>query len=310
MLPGPFDRDLHWCCPCWNLHSVHGFLYDRSCVSSSSVGNFSEKIWFWRLFFSLRLLLSSADGFEHYRCDHNASLGLNLANLNKILKCASNDDVLTLKVGYLPSRHQLTLLRLMMLLRPTLSPSPSRTTRRPALPSSSSSSSTLRTRSSVSPHVEMFCRVLGYAPFSQFFPPKLFSPSLPLFCTLFTLLSILRTFFMSSSSWSVFLLSPVFLEMMWSMNPVVLYISHSSSPFKFSWLPPFPSFQTLMHFAIIGFCCFILIPLARHPRPAIPEQGDLQRHPHSEHLPRSCRPRWEGSLFGFVCLLGGGVLLV
>lgn len=36
-------------------------------------------------------------GFDHYRCDRALSLGVNSANLSKILKCAGNDDVLTLK---------------------------------------------------------------------------------------------------------------------------------------------------------------------------------------------------------------------
>ena len=54
-------------------------------------------------------LLLRADGFEHYRCDHNASLGLNLANLNKILKCASNDDVLTLKTDDAAEANSLTI---------------------------------------------------------------------------------------------------------------------------------------------------------------------------------------------------------
>lgn len=29
-----------------------------------------------------------ADGFEHFRCDRPQTLGINLANLGKILKCA------------------------------------------------------------------------------------------------------------------------------------------------------------------------------------------------------------------------------
>lgn len=37
------------------------------------------------------------DGFEHYRCDRDMNLGLNLGNLAKILKCAQNDDTITLK---------------------------------------------------------------------------------------------------------------------------------------------------------------------------------------------------------------------
>jgi hypothetical protein len=46
---------------------------------------------------SLCSLILRADGFDHYRCDRNISLGLNLGNLSKILKCAGNDDVVTLK---------------------------------------------------------------------------------------------------------------------------------------------------------------------------------------------------------------------
>jgi proliferating cell nuclear antigen len=37
------------------------------------------------------------DGFDHFRCDRNLSLGLNLGNLSKILKCAGNDDSITLR---------------------------------------------------------------------------------------------------------------------------------------------------------------------------------------------------------------------
>jgi proliferating cell nuclear antigen len=37
------------------------------------------------------------DGFDHFRCDRNLSLGLNLLNLSKILKCAGNDDSITLR---------------------------------------------------------------------------------------------------------------------------------------------------------------------------------------------------------------------
>lgn len=38
-----------------------------------------------------------ADGFEHFRCDRTLNLGVHLANFAKILKCAGNDDVITLK---------------------------------------------------------------------------------------------------------------------------------------------------------------------------------------------------------------------
>ena len=46
---------------------------------------------------SLCALLMRADGFDHYRCDRNMSLGMNLVSMGKILKCAGNDDTITLK---------------------------------------------------------------------------------------------------------------------------------------------------------------------------------------------------------------------
>ena len=46
---------------------------------------------------SLVSLMLNADGFEHYRCDRNLSMGMNLNNMAKLLKCANNDDVITLK---------------------------------------------------------------------------------------------------------------------------------------------------------------------------------------------------------------------
>ena len=42
-------------------------------------------------------LLLKSDGFEHYRCDKTLSLGINLANLSKIMKSAESDDTLTLR---------------------------------------------------------------------------------------------------------------------------------------------------------------------------------------------------------------------
>lgn len=39
-----------------------------------------------------------ADGFDHFRCDRNLSMGINLVNMAKMLKCAGNDDVVTMKV--------------------------------------------------------------------------------------------------------------------------------------------------------------------------------------------------------------------
>lgn len=38
-----------------------------------------------------------ADGFDKFRCDRNLSMGMNLSSMSKILKCASNDDIITVK---------------------------------------------------------------------------------------------------------------------------------------------------------------------------------------------------------------------
>jgi len=46
---------------------------------------------------SLCALTMRAEGFDHYRCDKPKSLGINTLNLSKILKCAANEDVITLK---------------------------------------------------------------------------------------------------------------------------------------------------------------------------------------------------------------------
>jgi len=46
---------------------------------------------------SLVSLLLRSDGFDHYRCDRNLALGINLGSMSKIIKCASNDDSVTLK---------------------------------------------------------------------------------------------------------------------------------------------------------------------------------------------------------------------
>lgn len=46
---------------------------------------------------SLVALLLKAEGFEHYRCDRNISLGINLTSMAKILKCSDDDDIITLK---------------------------------------------------------------------------------------------------------------------------------------------------------------------------------------------------------------------
>lgn len=46
---------------------------------------------------SLCSLQLRPDMFDHFRCDRGISLGLNLSNMAKILKCMGNDDVVTLK---------------------------------------------------------------------------------------------------------------------------------------------------------------------------------------------------------------------
>jgi len=46
---------------------------------------------------SLVSLLLRADGFDFYRCDKMRSLGINLSSMSKVLKCASNEDRVTLK---------------------------------------------------------------------------------------------------------------------------------------------------------------------------------------------------------------------
>lgn len=46
---------------------------------------------------SLVSLNMRSDGFDKYRCDRNLSMGMNLASMTKILKCAANDDIVTIK---------------------------------------------------------------------------------------------------------------------------------------------------------------------------------------------------------------------
>ncbi|CAI9091629.1 OLC1v1026702C1 [Oldenlandia corymbosa var. corymbosa] len=46
---------------------------------------------------ALVALLLRSEGFEHYRCDRNVTMGMNLANMAKMLKCAGNDDIVTIK---------------------------------------------------------------------------------------------------------------------------------------------------------------------------------------------------------------------
>lgn len=43
-------------------------------------------------------LMMNSDGFEHYRVDRQLVLGVDLKQLAKVLKCANNDDSITLSV--------------------------------------------------------------------------------------------------------------------------------------------------------------------------------------------------------------------
>lgn len=45
----------------------------------------------------LTMLLMRADGFESYRCDRNIPIGININSLSKIIKCAGNDDSITIR---------------------------------------------------------------------------------------------------------------------------------------------------------------------------------------------------------------------
>ena len=40
-----------------------------------------------------------ANGFKRYRCDRPMPLGVNLTSLTKVLKCAKDDDICTLKAA-------------------------------------------------------------------------------------------------------------------------------------------------------------------------------------------------------------------
>ena len=43
-----------------------------------------------------------SESFSPYRCDRNIALGINLTSLTKVLRCAQNEDILTLKAEDAP----------------------------------------------------------------------------------------------------------------------------------------------------------------------------------------------------------------
>ncbi|KAK6933060.1 Proliferating cell nuclear antigen, PCNA, C-terminal [Dillenia turbinata] len=47
-------------------------------------------------------LLLRSEGFEHYRCDRSVTMGVNLANMAKILRCAGPNDIMTIKADDQP----------------------------------------------------------------------------------------------------------------------------------------------------------------------------------------------------------------
>lgn len=76
-------------------------MFQRVCNHSDAVFDFSDTGLQLQAMdsshVSLCYLKLNKDGFDHYRCDKNNSLSISLNNLGKILKCASNEDTLTLK---------------------------------------------------------------------------------------------------------------------------------------------------------------------------------------------------------------------
>ena len=47
-------------------------------------------------------MLLAANSFSPFRCDRNIALGINLTSLTKVLRCAQNEDILTLKAEDTP----------------------------------------------------------------------------------------------------------------------------------------------------------------------------------------------------------------
>jgi len=47
-------------------------------------------------------MLLKSEGFSPYRLDRNIALGINLTSLTKVLRCAQNEDILTLKAEDAP----------------------------------------------------------------------------------------------------------------------------------------------------------------------------------------------------------------
>ncbi|KAK3066535.1 DNA polymerase delta processivity factor, partial [Coniosporium uncinatum] len=47
-------------------------------------------------------MMLKSESFSPFRCDRNIALGINLTSLTKVLRCAQNEDILTLKAEDAP----------------------------------------------------------------------------------------------------------------------------------------------------------------------------------------------------------------
>lgn len=47
-------------------------------------------------------MMLKSESFSPFRCDRNIALGINLSSLTKVLKCAANEDILTMKAEDAP----------------------------------------------------------------------------------------------------------------------------------------------------------------------------------------------------------------
>jgi len=57
---------------------------------------------------ALVTLTLNYDGFEDYRCDKQMTLGINITQLSKIMKCAGNDDTIILRAEDEPNYLNIT----------------------------------------------------------------------------------------------------------------------------------------------------------------------------------------------------------
>ncbi|KAM1348261.1 hypothetical protein ACFX13_002570 [Malus domestica] len=46
---------------------------------------------------ALVTLLLKYEGLQHYHCNCNISMGMNIGKMSNMLRCAENDDIITIK---------------------------------------------------------------------------------------------------------------------------------------------------------------------------------------------------------------------